>query len=494
MRYKLETVVFLSGFNVMALELVGSRILAPFLGSSIFVWTSLIGVILASLSLGYWRGGIAADKNPTYKKLASILYLAGIFIGITAVANTIILLPISISGFGPRWGSVIAALFLFAPAAMLFGMVSPLAAKMKINDLNNAGKNVGSLYALSTLGSIAGTFAGGFYLISFFGSELTLAFIAFLTVLTAFIANPKLKNIINRSVPAILILFAIFYVVKIKANTPNFKDLDTEYKRIWIVDNAEPSTGRMMRLLIDAPNTSESSMYLDNQTELAASYTKYFDLYKFFSENSDRVLMLGGGAFSYPKYFLADNQAGQIDVIEIDTGLTKIAENYFGLKPDPRMTIINQDARVFLNNTEKKYDTVFVDVFASQLSIPYHVITKEAIEKEYELLNDGGAMIVNIIGVIDGVRGKYFRAALATFKSVFPQVYVFPVRGSGYENYIQNIVLVALKSGTPHALTSNDPKIQNLLSHLWTKDIPQDTVVYTDDFAPVERYAEEMLE
>lgn len=493
MRYKLETIVFLSGFNVMALELVGSRILAPFLGTSIFVWTSLIGVILASLSLGYWWGGIVADKTPTYKKLSSILYSAGILIGITAAANATILFPISVSGLGPRLGSVLAAIFLFAPSAMLFGMVSPLAAKMKLDDLASLGKNVGGLYALSTLGSIAGTFAGGFYLISYFGSEFTLAFISLLTVLTAFIANPDLKTIFRKSVPAALILFCVFWVVKTKADSPGFRDLDTEYKRVWIIDEIKQATGRTVRYMVDAPNTAQSEMFLDDSTALAAAYTRYYDLYKFFAADSAHVLMLGGGGYSYPKHFIAENKTAQMDVVEIDPGLTKIAEKYFDLKPGPRMSIFNEDARVYLNTTGKKYDAMFIDVFTSTLAIPYHVITKEAVEKEYELLNNSGAVLVNIIAAIEGNKGKYFRAALATMKSVFPQVYVFPVQTPADGNIVQNIMLVALKSSAPHALVSNDPETQSYLSHLWTKNIPEDSGIFTDDFAPVEKYAEEML-
>lgn len=493
MRYKLEIIVFLSGFNVMALELVGSRILAPYLGTSIFVWTSLIGVILASLSVGYWLGGIAADKNPTYKKLASVLYSAGLFIGITVVFNTAVLLPVMIVGIGTRLSSVLAAILLFAPAAMFFGMVSPIAAKIKLVNLNNLGKDVGGLYALSTMGSILGTFAGGFYLISFFGSELALAFVSFLTVLTAFIANPELKTIFKKSVPAAFILFGAFWIVTTKADTPKFKDVDTAYKRLWIIDSADSAAGRPMRYMLDSPKTAQSEMFLDDSAALAAAYTRYYDLYKFFAEKSDNVLMLGGGAFSYPKHFIATTQTGQMDVVEIDPGLTKIAEKYFYLKPDTRMNIINEDARVYLNTTEKKYDAMFIDVFTSALSIPFHMITKEAVEKEYEHLRDGGAAIVNIIAVIEGAGGKYFRAALATYKSVFPQVYVFPIKAPSNGTAMQNIILVALKSPAPHALISDDSEMQSYLSHLWTKEIPQDAGIFTDDFAPVEKYAEEML-
>jgi len=493
MRYKLETIVFLSGFNVMALELAGSRILAPFLGTSVFVWTSLIGVILGSLSLGYWRGGIAADKDPSYKKLSAILYYAGILIGITALANIFILYIVTASGFGTRIGSVLAAALLFAPAAMFFGMVSPLAAKIKLDNLKDLGKNVGGLYALSTIGSILGTFVSGFYLISYFGSELTLAFISLLTISTAFIANPSLKTILKKSIIPVFVLFSTFLIVRIKADSPTFRDIDTEYKRVWIVDQKDPKTGRPMRYMMDSQNTAQSEMFLDSDNELAAPYSKYYDLYKFFSEKSDYVLMLGGGAFSYPKHFIATNQAGQMDVVEIDPAMTWLAEKYFKLKPDPRMTIINEDARVFLNTSEKKYDAMFVDVFNATVAIPYHVITKEAIEKEYERLRDGGAVIVNIIATIEGSGSEYFRAALATYKNVFPQVYAFPVQlpDNGYA--VQNIVLVAIKSPVPHALTSSDPEIQSYLSHLWTKDIPQDAGIFTDNFAPVERYAEEML-
>lgn len=477
----------------MALELVGSRILAPFLGTSIFVWTSLIGVILASLSAGYWWGGIVADKDPSYKKLSSVIYPAGILIGLTAAANSVILYPISISGLGPKAGSIIATLFLFAPAAVLFGMVSPIAAKIKLNDLNCLGKDIGSLYALSTVGSILGTFAGGFYLISVFGSSLTLAIIALLTIFAAFIAYPGLKNIPSKIVPVTFIALCVFAVEIAKSSDETFRDIDTDYKRIWIVDKTDPKSNRPIRYLIDAPFGAQSEMFLDSNIELAAIYTKYYDLYKFFAPKSRHTLMLGGGAYSFPKYFIETNKTAQMDVVEIDPELTELARQYFNLKDDPRMTLYSDDARVFLNKTNKKYDAIFVDVFTATLSIPFHVITKEAIEKEYELLNEKGAVFTNIIAAIEGNKGKYFRAVFATYKNIFPQVYAFPIDVPDNGSATQNIMLVALKSPVLHPLTSTDAELQTYLSHLWTKEIPEDSGIFTDDFAPVEKYAEEMI-
>jgi spermidine synthase len=203
--------------------------------------------------------------------------------------------------------------------------------------------------------------------------------------------------------------------------------------------------------------------------------------------------MLGGGAYSYPKNFIETNKTGFMDVVEIDPGLTDLARKYFALKENPRLGLINEDARVYLNKSDKKYDVIFVDVFTATLSIPFHVITKETIEKEFRLLNDDGAVLINVISAIEGNKSKYFRAFLATYRKVFPHVYVFPINVPENGNIVQNIMVVALKTPTAIPFISSNAEIQSYLSHLWTKEIPQDTGIFTDDFAPVEKYAEEML-
>jgi MFS family permease len=164
----LEIVVFVCGAVVMAFEIIGSRMLGPYAGTSYIVWSAIIGIILLSLSLGYYAGGRIADHKPRPDLLALIVFVAGILILITALIKDPVLafLPGAIEDI--RVVSVVSSLLLFAPCAFLLGMVSPFAARLKMNSVAHSGRTVGNLYALSTVGSIAGVFLAGFYLIPAF--------------------------------------------------------------------------------------------------------------------------------------------------------------------------------------------------------------------------------------------------------------------------------------------------------------------------------------
>ncbi|MEO8650563.1 MAG: fused MFS/spermidine synthase, partial [Acidobacteriota bacterium] len=204
--FVLELVVFGCGAIVMVYEIIGSRIVAPFIGASTYVWTSLIGVILGALSVGYWLGGRLADQRPDTKILAGLIFGAGGLISVTILLKDVVLSFVSAASIGLAWRSVLAALFLFAPASVALGMVTPFAVKLRTVSLADTGRTVGRLYALSTVGSIVGTFAAGFFLIPFVGSVRTLYLIAgclFLLSVTLVSFAPSRQNI------AIIALFLL---------------------------------------------------------------------------------------------------------------------------------------------------------------------------------------------------------------------------------------------------------------------------------------------
>nr|MBA3352322.1 fused MFS/spermidine synthase [Blastocatellia bacterium] len=204
-RYILEVTVFVCGALVMIYEIVGSRIVSPFIGTSTYVWTSLIGVILASLSLGYWLGGRLADKRPDPKVLASVIFVAGGLVSLTIFIKDIVLTAVASAPFGPGLKAVLASLFLFGPASVALGFVTPFAVKLRMLSLADSGATVGRLYALSTVGSIAGTFAAGFFLIPFVGSVRTLYIIAASLLVLALVFAPIA---FTRARVAVLVLLA----------------------------------------------------------------------------------------------------------------------------------------------------------------------------------------------------------------------------------------------------------------------------------------------
>lgn len=475
--YSLEWTVFICGAVVMILELVGSRILAPYVGTSIVVWTSLIGIILGSLSIGYYWGGIIADKHARLEELARIVLVAALLVIITAILKEpmLTLLVKLLSNLYAT--TIIATIALFAPASIALGMISPYAAKLKMHDTEHAGATVGTLYALSTIGSIVGTFLAGFFLIAYVGSTVILYVLSAVLVLTTVLIQ---RNKLGKRI-VLLILIAVVGSLSVLKSTSaasaGMIDVDTNYQRVQIYSITYRD--RPVRIMKTDKFGMQSGMFLDGDpTELVFDYLKMFNLVEYFISPPKHSLLIGGAAYSYPKAYLKRFPDAKLDVVEFDPGLTDLARRYFNLVDDARLRIIHEDGRTFLNNAATStYDSVFIDAFSS-LTIPYQLTTREAVQKVSDSLEDNGVVLVNSIGSFEGNASQFFRAEYATYKSVFPNVYAFWVE-SDRETSVQNIMLVATKS--------KDPLHQNL-KQLWQKEIKTDLPILTDEHAPVERY------
>ncbi len=488
-RYLLEFTIFISGAVVMILELTGSRILSPYLGASTFIWTSLIGIVLGSLSIGYYLGGKLADKNATPKTLSNILFLASITTLITAAINPLILHAIEENFTDIRVAAIFASILLFTPASIFLGMVSPYAVRLKIHTVETSGRTVGNLYAISTVGSIFGTFFAGFFLLSYIGSVQILLVLGITLSVIAIPLTPQSSFKSSKMAKLLLLIIILAVAFKTAAQKVESKtiDVDTEYSRVLIYDEENI---RYMEIA----NDESSGMYL-NSDELVFEYTKFYDIAEHFNPELKNGLLIGGGAFSYPKHFLQKFPEANLDVVEIDEKLTELSEKYFKLDTkNPRLKIYNEDGRTYLNKTTKKYDVIFGDAFKSFYSIPTQLTTKEAVQKNYDALNENGVVVLNVISSIEGDTGKFTRAEYRTYAEVFPQVYLFPTKDPDNPTLIQNITLVALKSPTKATFSSNNPELQNYLDHLYTKEIPLDMPVLTDNFAPVDSYIAEFFD
>jgi spermidine synthase len=485
-KYFLEIVVFICGAVVMIYEIAGSRVLGPYLGTSIFIWTSLIGIILGSLSLGYWLGGKLADRKPTYSALAWIVLLAAILIGLTTLIKEpfLLYLPRFISGL--KWQSVAASIFLFAPASIFLGMVSPYAVRLKIKTLQTSGATVGRLYAISTVGSIAGTFAAGFYLIPAMGTtNILISITVLLALISITLFIPEKKT--GKSIPAVvLILFTIYLFFENQSKARSYIDEDTQYCRVWIYDAVDQATGKDIRFM-RINNESSSAMFLDND-ELVFPYSKFYRLAEHFTPGFGSTLILGGAAFSYPKYFLGKYPDATIDVVEIDPELTQLAREHFRLKDDPRMKIFHEDARTFLNRGDYKYDVIYGDTYKSQYTLPWHLTTLEAARKTYEMLNEGGCALLNIISSLEGAGSLFLQAELATYREVFPYVYVFAVEDPTDLLSVQSIILLAIKSPVEPIWESEDEEIAGFLKQEASDKVAANLPILTDEYAPVDYY------
>lgn len=486
-KYTLEIVVFVSGAVLMILELVGSRILAPYLGTTIIVWTSLIGVILGSLSFGYWYGGKLADKKPEQKILTRILFFSGVLIGLTAILKVTVLDLIHSYIHNYRIACLFATLILFAPASIVLGMVSPYAIRLKMEKVNKAGRTVGNLYAVSTIGSIAGTFFGGFYLIAYIGSTEILYLLAFVQFFLAFLTG--MRMIISKNIVILIVFFTLtsithLYINKILRNPWIVYEGDTLYNTVKIFDD---NSGKPIRYMF-VNGANYSSMYLYDD-ELSSDYTKFYHLVKHFNPNFKDVLMIGGAAYSYPKSYLMTYPETRIDVVEIDPALTKLARNYFGLKDDYRLKIYHEDGRTFLNRTKNKYDAILGDAF-NYYFVPYQLATKEAVKRMDDILNEDGVVIMNIVVSIDS---EFLKTEYITYKSVFPQVYLFALGSSEDRSMLQNIMLVALKSYKQPDFQSDDTEVNSYLQKILKEEIKTNLPILTDNYAPVDHYMMKMF-
>lgn len=480
----------------MILELAGSRLVAPYFGTSLIVWTALIGIIMTSLCLGNWLGGSIADKRPEAKLLGRILMFCAVIIAVTAFYSNWILNELQNLRLNLYVSSVYASLSIFAPSSLLLGMVSPFVARLAMQDVKSSGAVVGRLSALNSAGSILGTFMGGFVLISLFPSAVILMLVASIVALLSVLVYTGAWRKIISCIVFFAVIGGAFYADRNGLPfSPVLEQIDTAYNHISLAESIDRRNGRRVRIMITDPDAAQSLMYLDNPSELVSDYTKFYDLAFRYKPDIKRVLMLGGGGYSVPKHVLSEYDGVSIDVVELDPGITETARKYFHLEDDERLTIYHEDARTFLNRAvydkAEPYDAIFMDTFNSATVIPFQLATAEAGSRLRSLLKPDGVLIVNIIASVYGTKSGVFHGIYKAFGQSFSAMMIFPANAPEpkYAYALQNIMLVA-GDFVPNAPVPGD-KYEKLLKHQWLEPFVPDNAVpaFTDAFAPVERYA-----
>jgi len=498
---RLSMIAFISGACVMVLEMVGARMLAPFLGTSIVVWTSLIGIILASLSLGYWLGGRLADRTVSQKLLAWLLLGAALSILLTVLSHTLILQWVT-QFESLHTSAVLAASLLFALPAVFCGMISPYVTRLALCEVRTAGATVGTLNAISTVGSIVGTFLGGFVLIAWVSSPTIIYGIALVMAASALLSGGKML------VPIVAVLALIAgiggafssKISSLVAADGLIYFQETPYNSIQIKQGIQEPSMRQVRLLITDENRTQSMTFVDAPARLALGYSQYFAIATALKPEAQRVLMLGGGGYSIPKWLLGPDsplQAGrfQLDVVELDPGITDAAERFLGLERDlhPNLAIFHEDARRFVNrsaqSSEPGYQLIFGDVFNSMASVPFHVGTREAAQSIHRSLSDDGVFMMNVISAVEGDQGRLYRAIHAAFAETFGTTASFLVKAPETPTTVQNVMLLAAKQPIDfERLLANAPDLAPLLANRYEPTLTNDVPALTDQHAPVERY------
>jgi len=491
-KYKYEIIIFIVEAIFMTLELVAARILSPHFGNTNIVWTCIIGIILISSSLGNFIGGIIADKKEREKCLKIILTTSAIFV---------LLIPIVQNNFFDflvnevkciKIGAIISTVTLFFIPSFILGLINPIVLKEKIKTLDNVGKTTGRIYATATLGGIFGTFLSGFYLIPNFGSTQILFVLSIiLLILSTFVRfkkhNKKSIIFIIVTIIIILLLFGLYCKQNIlnvnkvlKGEIDVILHLDTQYGSVSIY-NTQFIDDKIRKLKVADGVESSTFISEENKYELATDYLKDYDLMFQSDIEINDVLLIGGGGYSYPKYFISHYEEKTMDVVEIDEEVTEIAKKYFflgdlikeyNLKENERLKIYSEDGRTYLNKNTKKYDAILNDSF-SGLIPPENLTTIEAIKKIKSSLSENGLYLTNIISSLDEKNSKFLRAEVKTLNEIFKNVYVvqcFPIV-PGSE--IQNFMVIA---------SDNELKLKN------TRNItPTDSdIILTDDYCPIE--------
>jgi spermidine synthase len=519
--------VFIAGAALLGLEIASSRVLAPFFGNSLYVWGALIGVVLAGLSTGYWLGGIVADRFPTPRLLVALLGTGAVLVLAIPFVDGWVLDQVVGWDPGPRLNPLVATILLFGVQSVVLGTVSPVAVRLKARSLEHLGRTAGRLFAISTAGSIAGTFLTSFWLIPALGTDQVLASAA-VALMFAAAAVALVERLVVASVVALALAgVSIGGVVSLapdKTGTVAASQLrnwspvyrrqaagriggpaedqsgytilqtkDSQYHRIAVVEDSE---SRYLRF----DSSFQSGMYKDDPYRTRFEYSDYLQLAFAYRPEAKRILYIGLGGGSAPKRTWRDFPDVRIDVVELDPEVVKVAYRWFELPRDPRLAVEVEDGRRYLVASEGRWDAIVVDAFYSD-SIPFHLATREFLELARSRLAPGGLLVTNIIGAVKGPDSRLFRSMLRTYRSVLPTVAIHPVLEAGGDDLtaVRNIILVAGEGaapskpflrerwnelrrrspGAPDLDVAIDGRVDGPIS---TADVP----VLTDDYAPTD--------
>ncbi|MDR5702045.1 MAG: fused MFS/spermidine synthase, partial [Armatimonadota bacterium] len=309
----LEVVVFTSGGVLLALEIIASRVLAPYFGNSVYVWGSLISVFLGALSAGYYLGGKIADRWPSLAVFSGVVFLAGLLVTPIPLFAPAVLETIALRDYGPRANPLLAAFILFALPSVVMGTISPYAVRLRAKTVATMGNVAGRLYALSTVGSIAGTLLAAFVLIQLTGVRLIIHLLGLLLLALGVLSWLQARRL-EATVAAFLVLVLAGAMVTVSSTgSASYKvfERDTVYHRITVTDE-----GRVRYLKLD--NYWQSALDMDDPLRSVFSYTDYMHIPLVFAPHARRALLIGLGGGTIPLQYHESYPQLSMDVVELD--------------------------------------------------------------------------------------------------------------------------------------------------------------------------------
>jgi spermidine synthase len=414
---RLGAVVFVAGAGTLATEIAATRLLAPFYGSSTIVWANVIGLTLVYLSVGYWYGGRLADRRPSSALLGRIVLAAALAVAaIPFVARPFLdatVRELDAASAGAVVGSFLGALALFAIPVTLLGTVSPFAIRLALPDVERAGTVAGRLYALSTLGSIAGTFASALVAIPFAGTQRTMLGTAVLLAAAgALLLRPRWRL-------APLVLAALLAVPPggIKNAAGTLYEGESQYQYISVRSYADGSRDLQLNEGVIA-----NSVWYPHRVVTGGEWDMFLVVPPLLERPLRRVLVLGNAGGTTARALAALYPGVAIDGVELDGKVTSVARRYLGLAAIPRLHVVTADARAYLRDTAKRYDLIAVDAYR-QPYVPFQVTTREFFRLVRDHLAPGGAVALNVSRV-PGDR-NLLRALAATLRAELGQAWTW---------------------------------------------------------------------
>ncbi len=429
---------FIEGASVMMCELMSAKLIAPFFGSSLYVWASVMGVTLFALMSGYYLGGFLSEKIKRQDLVYWILLLAGVFLAIMPnIALWVMSFMINVS---VKWSSTISLLVFMFPPLVLMGTSSPIIINSINSSLDKTGKSAGRVYAISTFGGIVATYLVGFYLLPEFGIKWP-TLVAGVILMTL----PLIQLIQQKQYAALSLLLPIIYIAFSHAQKP----IHTT-ENIQVLYESEGLLGQIK--VIDMPYYSEKKgvtqgralvvnntvQSISEKNDLEYSLWDWSILFpaatSIYPKNSNLLLMGLGGGMLYHQF---KRQGFNVDVVELDERIKDLAIKYFEV--DSTINITIDDARHFINTSKKKYDVIVLDLFHNETP-PEQVPTIEAFNKLKTMLSPKGMVLMNFYGYIEGEKGKAARSVIKTFETAGYIVTTFAQ--PGHEAY-RNLMICA---------------------------------------------------
>jgi len=499
-RVLLLIAVFVGGMTSLGVELTAARLLDPYFGNSLIIWAVLIGTVLLYLTLGYYIGGKWADRKPYYRVLYQITAWSSLLIGVAPfIARPV--LSWSVQGFaqysvGILAGSLLGVIALFSVPVTLLGCVSPFAIRLSMADesVESSGNVAGGLYALSTVGSLLGTFLPVLILIPNIGTRNTFLFLAFALMavsLAGLFTELRARALPYLLMPAALIALIVLLpggVIKPVERGELLYETESAYNYIQVIRWGDETWLKLNE------GQGVHSIY-NPEAVLVGGIWDHFLIAPFFNNppyTADQVgslALIGSAAGTIPKQYTAVYGPIPIDGAEIDPEIIRVGREYFDMN-EPNLNAVAQDGRYFLANSPRQYDVIALDAYRPPY-IPFHLTTREFFRQARDHLTENGVVAINAGRT--RTDWSLVKVLASTLKAEFPNVYLVDLGDNSYD--LSNVLIVATRQPTRlENLTANTA----LMTHPLLKQVAEGslgrateftapTLIFTDDRAPVEQ-------